>query len=95
MNSKQKYIIVVGIILIAAATIWWLGSGGEILSKDGIWVEKPMTELDKTLGLKPELEFQEKFILGLLPHAAVFSGVVLLVSAILFFIFKTKNKETI
>jgi hypothetical protein len=96
MNSKQKYIIVVAIILVAAAVIWWLSSGGEILSKDGIWVEKPMTELDKTLGLKPELEFQEKFILGLLPHTAVFSGSVLLISTILFFIFKTKKaKETL
>ncbi|HEY6437578.1 MAG TPA: hypothetical protein VIY47_13380 [Ignavibacteriaceae bacterium] len=91
MNSKQKYVMVVGIILIAAAVIWWLSSGGEILSKDGIWVEKPMTELDKTLGLKPELEFQEKFILGLLPHTAVFSGAVTLISTFIFFIFRTKK----
>lgn len=95
MNSKQKYVIAVALILIAAALIWWLGSGSEILSKDGIWVEKPLTELDKTLGLKPELEFQEKFILGLLPHTAVFSGVVGLISALLFFIFKTKKTKEI
>jgi hypothetical protein len=95
MNSKQKYVLVVGIIMILAALIWWQSSGGEILSKDGIWVEKPMTELDKSLGLKPELEFQEKFILGLLPHTAVFSGVVVLITTILFFIFKTKKKEAI
>ncbi|MDH3268925.1 MAG: hypothetical protein OEM46_08735 [Ignavibacteria bacterium] len=95
MNSKQKYVLIVAILLISAAVIWWLGSGGEILSKDGIWVEKQMTELDKTLGLKPELEFQEKFILGLLPHTAVFSGIVVVISTILFFIFKTKKtKET-
>jgi hypothetical protein len=95
MNSKQKYVIVVAIILVAAALIWWLGSGGEILSKDGIWVEKPMTDLDKALGLKPELQFQEKFILGLLPHTAVFSGVIVFISTILFFIFRTKKaKET-
>lgn len=95
MNSKQKYVLVVAILLIAAAAIWWLGSGGEILSKDGIWVEKQMTELDKALGSKPELEFQEKFILGLLPHTAVFSGAVVLISTILFFIFRTKKvKET-
>jgi hypothetical protein len=95
MNSKQKYVSVAAIILIAVALIGWLGSGGEILSKDGIWVEKQMTELDKSLGLKPELEFQEKFILGLLPHTAVFSGAVVLFSTILFFIFRTKKvKET-
>ncbi len=45
MNSKQKYVIVVALILITAVLIWWIGSGGEILSKDGIWIEKPMTEL--------------------------------------------------
>ena len=95
MNSKQKYVIVVGIILIAAALIWWISNGGEILSKDGIWVAKPLTELDKSLGLKPELEFKEKFILGLLPHTAVFSGAVIFISTILFFTFKTKKtKET-
>jgi hypothetical protein len=54
-----------------------------------------MTELDKSLGLEPELEFHKKFILGLLPHTAVFSGAVILISAGLFFVFKTKkNKET-
>jgi len=93
MNSKQKYVMILAVILIATALIWWISSGGEILSKDGIWVEKEMTELDKALGLKPELEFQEKFILGLLPHTAVFSGAVALISTILFFIFKTKKTK--
>jgi hypothetical protein len=93
MNSKQKYVIVVGIILIAAALIWWIGSGGEILSKDGIWVEQEISELDKDLGLEPQKEYQEKFILGLLPHTAVFSGAVVFISAILIFIFKSKKTK--
>lgn len=91
MNSKQKYVILIASILIAAVLIWWLMSGGEVLSKDGVWVEQELSELDKTLGLEPQKIFQEKFILGLLPHAAIFSGVVLLASTILFFIFKTKK----
>jgi hypothetical protein len=95
MNSKQKYIIVVALILITAVLIWWIGSGGEILSKDGIWIEKPMTELDKALGSKPQLEFKEQFTLGLIPHVAVFSGVVGLISALLFFIFKKKKTKEI
>ena len=95
MNSKQKIVLLVAAVLLIGFLIWWLTSGGEVLSKDGIWAEKEMTELDKALGLKPELEFHEKFILGLLPHTAVFSGAVVFISAILFFIFKTKkNKET-
>jgi len=91
MNTKQKYVILVALFLIAAALIWWFASGGEILSKDGIWVEKEMTELDKALGLEPQKEYQEKFILGLLPHTAVFSGIVVVLSTILFFTFKSKK----
>ena len=91
MNTKQKYVILVALVLIAAALIWWFASGGEILSKDGIWVEKEMTELDKALGLEPQKEYQEKFILGLLPHTAVFSGIVVVLSTILFFTFKSKK----
>ena len=95
MNSKQKFVLLATSVLLIGVFILWLTSGGEVLSKDGIWVEKEMTELDKALGLKPELEFHEKFILGLLPHTAVFSGAVVFISTILFFIFKTKkNKET-
>lgn len=91
MNKKQKYVIIIAVILVAAIALWWLVSGGEVLSKDGVWVEKELSELDKALGLQPQKEYQEKFILGLLPHAAIFSGVVVLISAILFFIFKTKK----
>lgn len=95
MNGKQKIVVLVTAVLLIGVFIWWLTSGGEVLSKDGIWVEKEMTELDKALGLKPELEFHEKFILGLLPHTAVFSGAIVFISTILFFIFKKKkNKET-
>jgi len=93
MNSKQKYIILLALILIAVVLVWWLASGGEILSKDGIWVEQEVSELDKALGLEPQKVYQEKFILGLLPHTAVFSGAVVLISAILFFIFKSKKTK--
>ena len=94
MNNKQKYVLILALILIAAVLSWWLASGGEILSKDGIWVEQEMSELDKALGLEPQKVYQEKFILGLLPHTAVISGIIVVVSAILFFTFKTiKTKE--
>lgn len=91
MNSKQKSVILVAFLLITAAFVWWLASGGEILSKDGIWVQQEMTDLDKALGLEPQKVYQEKFIPGLLPHTAVFTGAVVLISAILFFTFKTKK----
>jgi hypothetical protein len=91
MNTKQKYVVLVALVLIASVLIWWFASGTEILSKDGIWVEQEISELDKALGLEPQKEYQEKFILGLFPHTAVFSGIVVVISAILFFIFKTKK----
>lgn len=91
MNSKQKSVVIIALTLIAAAFIWWLISGGEMLSKDGIWIEQELSELDKALGLEPQKVFQEKFVLGLLPHTAVFSGAVLIISTILFFIFKSKK----
>ena len=93
MNTKQKYVVLVAVVLIAAVLIWWLTNGGEILSKDGIWVEQEISELDKALGLEPQKVYQEKFILGLLPHTAVFSGAVIFISGILFFIFKSKKTK--
>lgn len=91
MNSKQKYVIISAVIIITTVIIWWLVSGAEILSKDGVWVEQELSELDKALGLEPQKIYQEKFIPGLLPHTVVISGIVVLISAILFFIFKTKK----
>jgi hypothetical protein len=91
MNNKQKYVLVVALILIVGALIWWIADGGEVLTKDGIWIEKPISDLDKALGQKPQLEFKEQFTLGLLPHVAVFSGLVVLISTILFFTIKTKK----
>lgn len=93
MNSKQKYVVLVALVLIAAVLIWWLTNGGEILSKDGIWVDQEISELDKALGLEPQKVYQEKFILGLLPHTAVISGGIVAISAILFFIFKSKKTK--
>jgi hypothetical protein len=93
MNSKQKYVILAALILIAVFLVWWLASGGEILTKDGIWVEQEVSELDKALGLEPQKIYQEKFVLGLLPHTAVIFGIIAVVSAILFFTFKSKKTK--
>ena len=93
MNKKQKYVIVAAMALIAIALVVWLANGGEILSKDGIWIEQPLSDLDKALGQQPKLEFKEQFILGLLPHTAVFVGGVVFISAVLFFLLKTKKTQ--
>ena len=91
MNSKQKITLLLGLILILAGAAAWIASGGEILTKDGYWIEKEQSDLDKLLGLDPEMEFREKFILGLIPHTAVFLTVVALLTSVLMFIFRTKK----
>lgn len=91
MNSKQRIILLIGFVLILAAAIAWVSSGGEVLSKDGIWIEKEQSDLDKLLGLEPELEFKEQFILGLIPHTLGFAGIVAVLTALLFFILRTKK----
>ncbi|MEJ2105310.1 MAG: hypothetical protein P8X47_12150 [Ignavibacteriaceae bacterium] len=93
MNKKQKVVLLFGFILIAAAIVIWIISGSEFFSKDGIWVQKPLTELEKSLGLEPQLEFHKQFVLGLLPHIAVFIGVVVVISGFLFFMLKTKKDK--
>jgi len=93
MNSKQKYVIISALILLTAVLIWWLASGGEMLSKDGMWLEQEISELDEALGLEPQKVYQQKFILGLLPHTAVISGIIVVVAGILFFTFKSKKTK--
>lgn len=90
MNGKQRLILLTGFVLILAAAIVWVSSGGEVLSKDGIWIEKEQSDLDKLLGLDPELEFKEQFILGLIPHTLGFAGIIAVLTALLFFILRTK-----
>ena len=93
MNRKQKIILILGFTLILASAVTWIASGGEVLSKDGVWVEKEQSDLDKLLGLDPEMEFKEQFILGLIPHTLGFAGVVVVLTIISFFIFKTKKPK--
>lgn len=91
MNSKQKLILLIGIVLILGTAIAWIASGGEVLSKDGVWIEKEQSDLDKLLGLEPEMEFKEQFILGLIPHTLGFAGIVTVMIVIMYFILRNKN----
>ena len=64
MNKKQKYFLVIGIILIAAALIYWFTQGAEILTKTQVLVDQT-SDLDKMLGVKNE-QYVDKFVFGLL-----------------------------
>jgi hypothetical protein len=91
MNSKQKLILLIGFVLIIAIAGYWQLSGGEVLSKDGVWIEKEQSDLDKLLGLEPEMEFKEQFILGLIPHTLGLAGIITVITVIMYFVLRTKK----
>ncbi len=49
MNKNQKYIAVIGIILIAIALFYWYSQGAEVFTKTQVLIDKT-TELDRMLG---------------------------------------------
>ena len=106
MNSKQKRVITIGVLLVVITVAIWLLEGGDFFTKTQILVEKEASELDKMLGIPPQKEFQDSFVFGLVPpgltataemiSAATVSGLIIVISGFLFFKYKTKKtKETI
>jgi hypothetical protein len=106
MNNKQKQVVIIGIILILITAVIWMLEGGDFFTKTKILVEKETTELDKMLGIPPQKEYQDSFVFGLVPpgltatvemiSVATISGLIAVISGVLFFKFKTKKpKETI
>lgn len=92
MNSKQKLILIIGIILIIAVLSYWYSQGAEIFTKTQILVDKT-TELDKMLGVENK-QYVDKFILGL-DYAGSISLAIAVISGILMYLFKNKRKETL
>jgi len=87
MNSKQKVVLIIGIILIAAALLVWILNGGEIFTKTQVLVERK----DDLFGTTYK-EWQDKLIIGL-DYAGGFSAIVLGVMVGLLFFLRTRNKE--
>ncbi|MGB8321108.1 MAG: hypothetical protein WCE54_23470 [Ignavibacteriaceae bacterium] len=98
MNKYQKRTIITGLLIIAAAVAVWLASGGEIFTKTQVLIEKK----DALFGTTYK-ELKDKFIFGLLPSGFSFalaslavtslSGIVIVLSGFLFFIFKKKGRN--
>lgn len=86
MNKKQKTILLVGLILIAAALIVWLANGGEIFTKTQVLIEKQ----DELFGTTYK-EWQDKLVIGL-DYAGGFSAIVAFISGLLIFLFRTKRQ---
>jgi hypothetical protein len=100
MNKNQKYVLIIGIILIASAFIYWYTQGAEVFTKSQVLIDKT-TDLDRMLGVENK-EYIDQFVLGLFPSgmssiaeicsAASISGLVVVLSGILIYLFRNKRK---
>lgn len=86
MNKKQKITIIAGIALIIIALIIWLANGAYVFTQTKVLVEKT----DPLFGTTYK-EWKNQFIWGL-DLTLVVSAISILISSILFFVFKTKRK---
>ena len=102
MNKNQKYIAVIGIILITIALFYWYSQGAEVFTKTQVLIDKT-TDLDRILGVENK-EYVDQFVFGFLPSGmssimeiistASIAGVVVILSGILIYLFRNKRKET-
>jgi hypothetical protein len=100
MNKNQKYVLIIGIILIASAFIYWYAQGAEVFTKSQVLIDKT-TDLDRMLGVENK-EYIDQFVMGLFPSgmssvaeissAASISGLVVILSGILIYLFRNKRK---
>ncbi|MDZ7625972.1 MAG: hypothetical protein U5J96_16190 [Ignavibacteriaceae bacterium] len=77
LNHNQKKTIIVGLLLIAAAFLVWVGFGAEIFTKTQVLIEKK----DELFGTSYK-EWKDQFVLGL-DYTLAFSGVIFLSSSII------------
>jgi hypothetical protein len=102
MNKNQKYIAVIGIILIAIALFYWYSQGAEVFTKTQVLIDKT-TDLDRMLGVENK-EYVDQFVFGLLPSGmssimeiistASIAGVVVVLSGIFIYLLRNKRKES-
>lgn len=78
-NKKQKRTILIGLFLIAASLLVWIGYGSEIFTKTQVIVEKQDKHLDFTYK-----EWKDQFIFGLDYTLAIIAAIVLIASAIVY-----------
>ncbi len=101
MNKNQKMVTGLGIFLIVITFFYWYSQGYEVFTKIKVLVDKT-TDLDRMLGVENK-EYIDKFVFGLLPSGmssimetistASIAGVIVLLSGILIYLFRNKEKE--
>lgn len=87
MNKIQKIVLLSGSILILAALVVWILSGGEIFTKTQVLIEKT----DELFG-HTYMEWEDKLVIGL-DYTGGFSALVAVITGILFFLFRTKKNK--
>lgn len=88
MNRKQKTVLLAGLLIIVASLIVWLIYGGEIFTKTQVLVEKK----DELFGWT-DRQWINKFVWGL-DLSLLISGITIVISAALIFIFRSKKKSS-
>jgi hypothetical protein len=102
MNKNQKYVLTTGIIIIVSVLIYWYAQGAEVFTKSQVIVDNT-TDLDRMLGVVNK-QYVDKFVFGLFPSGMAslaevisvvsLSGFLIVISGILFYLFRNKQKET-
>jgi len=87
MNKKQKIVLVIGAVLIFSTLILWLAHGGEIFTKTQVLIEAQDDLFGTTYN-----EWEDRIVVGL-DYTGGFSGIVAVISAVLFFFFRTKKNS--
>lgn len=85
LNKTQKRILVIGAVVIAAALIAWVISGGEVFTKTQVLVEKQ----DELLGASYK-EWKDQFTLGL-DYTLAFSGLIIAITLLSTFVKRDKK----
>jgi hypothetical protein len=86
MNKNQKITIITGSVVIIAAFIIWITNGTYVFTQTQVLIEKTDPLFGNTYK-----EWQNKFIWGL-DLTLIISALSIVLSAVLFFIFKRKRK---
>jgi len=101
MSKNQKYVLVFGIILIAITLFFWYSQGAQVFTKTQLLVDKT-TDLDRMLGVENK-QYVDQFVFGLFPSgiasiaeissAASISGVIIVLTGFLIYLFRNKRKD--
>ncbi len=87
-NNKQKRTAYLGLLIMAAAFLVWIGFGGEIFTKTQVLVEKQ----DELFNITYK-EWKEQFVLGL-DYTLGVSGIISLVFSALIWKQRTKKLKS-